>query len=123
MSAPDARLTPAERAALADLESAAAAADPELAARLKGAETRRLRPALIALRVRLRRYWARLLDTRRWSVPAIVAGLFFTVLGLSQGLLLSLLGVAVAAVGLRMAAETADRRLRRRKEPPADVTA
>jgi hypothetical protein len=118
MSTPDARLTPAERAALADLESAAAAADPQLAARLKGAESRRLQPALIALRVRLRGYWACLLDAQWWSLPAIAAGLFFAVLGLSQGLWLSLLGVAVAAVGLRMAAEAVDRRLHRRKEPP-----
>ena len=103
MSTPDARLNAAERAAFADLEAAAAAADPALASRLRGTRTG---PAFGSARVQLLRAWLLLLmRARRFGVPLIALGLLVIVLGLSRGLVLSLAGVALLALGLRVATE------------------
>lgn len=111
MSTPDARLSPAERAALADLESAATAADPHLAARLRGRATSHARPALTTAKARALRVWAALLARGWWGAPLTVVGLFLAVLGLSTYLAISVLGLLVAATGLRLLAGLVERRL------------
>ena len=104
MSTPDARLNAAERAALADLEAAATADDPTLASRLKGTRTN---PALTSARIQLLRVWLLLLmRARHFGAPLIVLGLLLVVLGLSAGLLVSLVGVALVSLGLRVGAES-----------------
>lgn len=110
MSTPDARLSAAERAALADLESAALAADPHWAARLRGRAPSRLSPVLHSGRARARRAWAWLLGRRWWGAPTVAAGLVLTVAGLSVGVVVSVIGVALCALGLRILAEIADQR-------------
>ncbi|HMC39774.1 MAG TPA: hypothetical protein VKI19_08940 [Acidimicrobiales bacterium] len=114
MSTPDARLNAAERAALADLEAAAAAADPHLAARLRGGTASKGLRVLVSFGPRLLRAWLRLLQAPQWGIPLLVTGLFFVVLGVSAGPALSLVGVAATTVGLRLVAEMARRRLSRR---------
>ena len=110
MSSPDARLSAAERAALADLEAAAAAHDPALASRLRGSTAVRAKPLLIAVKRQTRRAWTLLLGLR-WSwAPLTVLGLFLIALGLSSGLAFSLVGIVVAAAGLRVLAEIVDER-------------
>lgn len=116
MSAPDARLSAAERAALADLEAAAAAADPRLAERLKGASESRLRTVLPALRrfqPEVLRVWVSFLRLGWWGVPLSAAGLVLMVLGLSAGPALCVLGTVVAAGGLRLVAEVLEGRRHR----------
>ena len=110
MSAPDARLSAAEQAALADLEAAAVAADPQLAARLKGAPAPRVGTLLPRLRPELLRLWAAFLGIGWWAVPLTLAGLGLAVLGLSAGLAVSVGGALVAAAGLRALAELVERR-------------
>ena len=110
MSTPEARLSAAERAALADLESAAAAADPHLAARLRGRAPSRALPALVTVITRIQGAWAWVLRWNWWGIPPVVIGLFLVVLGLAYGLVLSVLGLVVAAVGLRVLAEMVERR-------------
>ena len=110
MSAPDARLSAAERAALADLEAAAAASDPHLAARLKGGPPARLRIPLPSFAPGLLRVWKSFLGIGWWAAAVTLIGLALTVLGLSAGLGLSVLGALVAAAGLRALAEAVERR-------------
>jgi hypothetical protein len=105
MSTPDARLSAAERAALADLEASAAAADPSLAGRLGGGSAWRARTWLQVLASRSKALWGRTLNLRWWGIGVAVVGLFLVVLGLSSGLALSVLGVVMAAVGLRIVAQ------------------
>ena len=119
MRTPDARLSAAERAALADLEAAAAAADPHLAARLRGTAVTRIRTLLPRLLPGLAAGWSRVLSIRWWGVPVTVAGLALMVLGVSAGLAVSLVGVVATAVGLRVLAEMAALRLRRPKPEAA----
>ncbi len=117
MSAPDARLNAAERAALADLEAAAAADDPHLAARLKGAPASRIRtvvPVIQRLRPTVLRQWSSFLGLGWWGVPVTLAGLALVVLGMSAGLAVSVFGALVALAGLRVLAELVERRRRRR---------
>ena len=103
MSTPDARLNAAERAALADLEAAATAADPTLASRLKGGRTN---PAFTSARARLLRTWLLLLmRARHFGAPLTVLGLLLIVVGLSAGLTVSLAGVGLLALGLRVVTE------------------
>ena len=116
MSAPDARLSAAERAALADLEAAAAASDPHLAARLKGASASRARsvlPAVSRLRPEALRLWVSFLKLGWWGAPLTVAGLALIVLGISAGPVVSVLGVVVTVCGLRLLAELVERRRHR----------
>ena len=110
MSAPDAKLSAAERAALADLEAAASAADPQLASRLKGAR-RSHRNAVPRVVPVLLQAWATFLGIGWWAVPLTLAGLVLAVLGLSAGLAVSVIGVLAAAAGLRVIAELLHRRL------------
>ncbi len=113
MSTPDARLNAAERAALADLEAAAIAADPALAARLRGGPGWRARPALRSLRRRLARTWAAVLGSRWWGVPLAAGGMLLMAVGLGTTLALSAVGAVVAAVGIRVLAEMAAGRIAR----------
>ena len=103
MSTPDARLNAAERAALADLEAAATAADPKLASRLKGSRTS---PAFTSARAQLLRAWLLLLmRARHFGPPLTVLGLVLIVVGVSAGLPVSLAGVVLLALGLRVVTE------------------
>lgn len=106
MSTPDARLSAAERAAFANLEAAAAAADPSLAARLRGRTPGRTHPQIRMAYRRAVHLWSVLLGRRVWGLPLAAAGLFFMALGLSAGLAVSLLGTLLAVVGLRLVAES-----------------
>lgn len=105
MSTPDARLNAAERAALADLEAAATAADPHLAARLRGRVVWRPGPAFGAVAARIQTAWITLLAARSLGPPLILVGLLLTVLGIGSGIGLSLVGALMATLGLRLVAE------------------
>jgi hypothetical protein len=103
MSTPDARLNAAERAALADLEAAAAAADPTFASRLKGS---RRNPAFSSARIQVRRLWLLLCTrARHLGGPLAGLGLVLIVVGLSRGLAVSLAGLALLFLGLWVATE------------------
>jgi hypothetical protein len=111
---PDARLSAAERAALAHLEAAAAAEDPRLAARLRGAPAARLRwlafgflPLLVAHLSVPRAAWAR---SGWWGVPVLAGGFGLMIAGLTFGLALAVVGALVATAGLRMLAGVAESR-------------
>lgn len=102
---PDARLSAAERAALAHLEAAASAEDPQLAARLRGSASAGLHavgpmvlPVFIAS-------WRWLLQLGWRALILVAAGLALMVWGLGSGLAVSLVGVVVCTVGLRALAE------------------
>lgn len=113
MRTPDARLNAAERAALADLEAAAAADDPHLAARLRGSPITRVRTWLPGLEPKLRAMWARVLAAGWWGIPVTMAGMALTVLGISAGTALSVAGALIGALGLRILAELGRDRGRR----------
>lgn len=103
MSTPDARLNAAERAALADLEAAATAADPTLASRLRGGRTN---PAFASARAQVLRMWLLLLmRARHFGAPLTVVGLLLIAVGLSAGMAVSLAGVVLLALGLRVVTE------------------
>ncbi|MGC8513785.1 MAG: DUF3040 domain-containing protein [Acidimicrobiales bacterium] len=111
---PDARLSAAERAALADLEAAALADDPVFASRLRGTPVSEAMRAVSSARLVLRRGWVRLLCVRWWGLVMVVAGLAAVIGGLAVSLAVSLAGVAVSGVGLRVLAEiVVDRSVRR----------
>jgi hypothetical protein len=95
-------LTERERAALAGLESLAAAEDPQLAKRLAGAS--RLR--LIAHVPRITAW----LHTRWWAVPLLVVGVAFVVVGLGTTVVLSIVGSILMAGGLWLTAGAVERR-------------
>lgn len=116
---PDARLSAAERAALADLEAAAAADDPRLASRLRGSSVVRARTVLPRLLPRVAAAWTRVLSLRWWAVPVTVAGLALIVLGISAGTALSVVGVITSVVGLRILAEVVAVHFRRRTSEPS----
>lgn len=101
----DASLTAQERAALAYLEARAVADDPQLSHRLRG----RFRPQ-IEVRIPPVPIWA---GSGWWSIPLIVVGMALAVLGVSTGLVVSVVGAIVTAGGLWMVAGIVDRRLRR----------
>lgn len=102
---PDARLSAAERAALADLEAAATASDPLLAARLRGSPVIRLRHLLPLALSLLQALWGVLLRARGRGLLVVAVGLFSMILGLSTGFGLSAAGAVMALLGLRMLAE------------------
>lgn len=115
MSTPDARLNAAERAALADLEAAATAADPTFADRLRGAPVSRALPLVLSARAHLVRAWTTVLHTGWWGVPMVLVGLLLAAVGLSSAIVLSLVGGLICAVGLRVLAEMVDGRAWRRR--------
>ncbi len=115
---PDARLSAAERAALADLEAAALADDPTFASRLKHDRATDARRAVHAVNRIASRAWVRVLCLRWWGLVMMVAGLAAVVAGLSISILVSIAGTLVAGVGLRILAEVViDRNVRRRGSP------
>lgn len=113
MSTPDAKLSAAERAALADLEAAAVAADPGLAALLRGGARRRLRSDWRAVRGGYIKTRAWIVRARWWGVPLTVAGLILMVLGLASALALSFAGALLTALGLAILAHMLQLRLTR----------
>ena len=115
---PDARLSAAERAALADLEAAALADDPTFASRLKHDRATDVRRAFHTVTRIVSRAWVRVLCLRWWGLVTMVAGLAAVVAGLSISILVSIAGTLVAGVGLRILAEVVvDRNIRRRGSP------
>jgi hypothetical protein len=105
---PDARLSAAERAALAHLEAAASAEDPQFAARLRGstsARFRAVRPIVLAVFIAA---WRWLLQLGWWSLVLVASGLGLMMWGLGSGLAISLVGVAACTVGLRALAAIAE---------------
>ena len=121
MSTPDARLSAAERAALADLEAAAAASDPGLAALLRGGRGRWVHLDLRRVRASVAKAAGLVMRARWWGVPMTVLGLFLMVLGLGSLLLISFVGALLTALGLGLLARMAQIRLTRsansRREP------
>jgi hypothetical protein len=93
----DASLTAQERAALAHLEAAAAADDPQLAAWLRGPGGLRLLKLLPKVPAWIRNRW--------WGGPIVVLGLALIVLSMSAGWLVGLVGAVMATVGLWLLAE------------------
>src|SRR5213080_615650 len=89
----DASLTAQERAALANLETAARPRILQLAARLQGPGRFYLIAHLPKVPLWLRNRW--------WGAPVPVAGLVLVVLGLSTGWVVGTVGVVIAAGGLR----------------------
>lgn len=113
MSTPDARLSAAERAALADLEAAAVAADPGLAALLRGGASRRIRSDLRLLRIGAVKLSGAVIRAGWWGVPVVVAGMALMVLGLGSAIALSFGGAVLTALGLAILACKAQLRLSR----------
>jgi hypothetical protein len=98
----EASLNARERAALANLEAQAAADDPQLARRLRGSSRFRLVTTLPRIPAWLWQSW--------WGAPVAVVGLVLIVLSLSTGLVVGLVGAAMAAAGLRMVVGAIERR-------------
>jgi hypothetical protein len=117
MSTGDARLSPQERAALAGLEAAAAADDPEFAARLRGTSLFRFKAAAPRLAALLVGQWRALMRHGIWGIPLALIGFVFMVLGLSVGAWLAVGGALVATVGLRLLAQLASGFVERRRQP------
>lgn len=115
---PDARLSAAERAALAHLEAAAAAEDPRLASRLRGTPIARMRRLALGLVPILNTYvfarFARLANAGWWGIPVLAVGFCLMIVGLTSGLVLAVAGALLATAGLRMLAGVIEARARRR---------
>lgn len=132
MSGPDeGMLTAQERAALASLEERAAADDPRLADHLRGLRRKeRLRAVPVAMRkpdltwlaTTVGRVWASMRPAV-WGPLLTVAGLAAVVLGLSVSLVLSLVGVALASLGLALLVRVATARIERLREAQSRLTA
>jgi hypothetical protein len=120
MSTRDARLSPQERAALASLEAAAVADDPQFAARLRGSPLFRLQAAAPRLWAWLVGQWRALLRNPWWGVPLTVTGFILMVLGLPVSGWVSGTGAVMAAVGMGLGAETLDRSWERRRAETRD---
>jgi hypothetical protein len=99
----DASLTDRERAALASLEAVAAADDPQLARRLRGASRLHLVAHLPRIPAWLRSPW--------WAVPLFVVGLALVVVGLSTTVVLSVIGTLMMAAALWVGVQVVERRL------------
>ena len=105
MSAPDETVLSAEeRAALAHLEARAIADDPRLADHLNGLRSARRLGAAMALDLgwcttAVARAWARM-QPLVWGPILTVAGLSLIVLGVATSLMVSLIGIAIAGIGL-----------------------
>jgi hypothetical protein len=106
----DARLTAQERVALAGLESAAAADDPQLAARLKGSNAIWIRSVLLRPSVFLVGKWRWLLNHGWCGLPIVAAGLLIVVISMSAGFAWGVAGALTATVGLRLVAQAIDDR-------------
>jgi Protein of unknown function (DUF3040) len=101
----DARLTAQERAALANLEAAATADDPQLASRLRGSAVARLDEIVFRLRSSAASA-ARTLQARAWlGLPLAIVGLVLVVAGMQAGLALGLAGALVTTGGLLLVAQ------------------
>jgi hypothetical protein len=103
-------LSAAERAALADLEAAASAADPILAARLRGRSSRGIPEFLLTVVTLGLLVGREVIGAGLWGLVPLVGGLALTVLGLSVSIALSVVGVLIMATGMGMLACYADRR-------------
>lgn len=88
----EASLTDRERAALASLEAVAAAEDPQLAKRLRGAKRFRLIAEPPAIPSWLRSRW--------WAGPLLLFGLALVAIGLGTTVALSIVGSVMTAGGL-----------------------
>lgn len=98
----DSRLTAEERAVLANLEATATAADPQLAARLRGPSRWKLVASVPVLPGWIRSLWL--------AVPAILAGLVLAAVSLSTSLAVGVTGAGIVAAGLWSLVAAAERR-------------
>lgn len=99
----DSRLTAQERAVLADLEASAAAADPQLAARLRGPGRWKLVSRVPSMPGWITSLWL--------AVPMVFAGIGLTMVSLSTSLAIGVIGAVVAVAGLRSLVVVGQRRL------------
>ena len=99
-------LSAQELAALSNLEARATAADPDLAARLRGLGRGRPSARMIAISSGVGR-WVR----SAWAAAAaMVVGLTLTVVGISVGLAVGVVGAVLLGAGLWSAVSLARRR-------------
>ena len=120
MSFQDARLSQQERDALASLEAAAAADDPQLAGRLNGTAVMRARAAIPGL-VASAAAWLRRVERYAWmGGPIAAAGFALMVVGQSAGLAVGIVGAILAAGGLALVAHTGQAWLVRRFQSSSD---
>jgi hypothetical protein len=110
----DARLTAQERAALASLEAAAAADDPQFASRLKGSGRARVESLLRGPAAYVAAGWAALVSRSWVGVPLVVVGLSLVAIGMSSGLAVGIAGSLCAAGGLGLLASALERAARQR---------
>jgi hypothetical protein len=124
MSGRDSRLSAEERAALANLEAAATADDPNLASRLRGSRPARLGAVGSKARESLTGLLSRLTHLGWWGAPVAAVGLALLVISIAVSLWLGLLGAAAAVAGLTSLANAVVARVRNRSsgsaKPPLD---
>jgi len=123
MSGRDARLSAEERAALANLEAAAMADDPNLSTRLRGGSPTRWGLAGSKARQGFSLVLARLTHLGWWGAPVAAVGLAVIVISVATSVWLGLLGAALAVSGLTSVAHAASTTIRRRasaasRQPP-----
>jgi hypothetical protein len=106
MSFQDARLSQQERAALASLEAAAAADDPQLAGRLSGTAVVRARAAIPRLLASVTTWWRRAERYAWMGGPIAATGFALMVVGQSAGLAVGIVGAILAAGGLTLVAHS-----------------
>jgi hypothetical protein len=104
-------LTAEERAALASLEAAAVADDPQFAAKLRGSILFRLRAVAPRVPAVLAGYWRAVLIHAWWGGPVMLAGLLMMWVGLSTSLAASLIGALVTTLGIRLLLQAIQTRL------------
>ena len=119
---PDARLSAAERAALADLEAAALADDPIFASRLKGSRSSEAKRVIAHAQKYVRHGWLGVLRLRWWGLLLVVIGFAAVLGGMSVATPISLGGALLAGVGLRVLAEIVVERDARRGSPTAGTS-
>jgi hypothetical protein len=105
----DASLTARERAALASLEAIAAAEDPQLARRLRGASRLRWLTGRPEIPTWCRNSW--------WGGPLALVGLTLMLLSLSTELVVGIAGAVVTTTGLRMLAGAIEQRWKSASPP------
>ena len=107
----DARLTARERAALSNLEAQAAAADPQLAVRLRGPRRWRLLDSGHLVSRLSRLVSSKLGHSLPLGVSGVAVGLALVVVSLSVGWPLGVLGALLSAGGLASVGSYAKGRL------------
>ncbi len=118
MSTQEVRLSAEERAALASIEAKAAAEDPQLAALLKGSSRQWVHSVPQRVVGIVTSGWRALLSHGWWGFLMAAVGLALIAVSMSAGLVVGLVGAALAAAGLRLGFHAADDWRRRSRTPP-----